>query len=64
MALAQWDAGRFTDDLVKLADPGNHGFAGRPAGTGCGTAEEYQRYRFWEWLHRMIVDRADRHRPW
>ena len=58
--LAHWDAGTLTKQQVKEADPARHGFKPRVAGSACDTVEEFQRYRFWEWLQRMAKGRHDR----
>ena len=58
--LSHWDAGSMTKDLAKQADPSRRGFRPRIAGSACDTVEEFQRYRFWEWLQRMIRGKHDR----
>lgn len=49
--LSHWDGGTLTEDLRKLADPANHGFVPRVGGSSCEDVDEFQAYRFWEWLH-------------
>jgi hypothetical protein len=58
--LAQWDAGKVTKEQAKAADPARHGFKPRIAGSAYDTFEEYQRYRYWAWLHQMIKGKRDR----
>ena len=58
--LANWDAGTLTENLKKLADPKQHGNKVRVAGSMEGTACDFQRYRFWEWLHGMAASGAGR----
>jgi hypothetical protein len=58
--LAHWDAGTLTKDHKSEADPNRHGFRTRIAGSACDNVAEYQRYRFWEWLQRMIKEKRDR----
>jgi hypothetical protein len=58
--LANWDAGTLTKEHVKEADPGKRGFRARVAGSACDTVEEFQRYRYWEWLQRMVKGKHDR----
>ena len=59
--LSHWDAGTLTDDLRKLAAPGNHGFTSRTCASNCESVGDYQRFRFWEWLNRLANTNADRH---
>jgi hypothetical protein len=51
--LAHWDAGSLKKEHVKQTDPSLRGFRPRIAGSACDTVEEYQRYRFWDWLRQM-----------
>ena len=61
VALARWDSGDYGEEVAELSDPRSHGFAGRSASSRCDTAEELQRYRFWEWLHGAVTGRRGRH---
>jgi len=67
VVLAHWDAGDLTDDLVRLADPANHGFAPKVCASSAADAADYQRFRFWDWLHAAARNRGDRRSaamPW
>jgi hypothetical protein len=39
-----------TDDLIKLAHPEQHGSGVSLQAPAAKTMQEFQRYRFWEWL--------------
>jgi hypothetical protein len=51
--LAHTDAGTATDEIKKMADPAQRGFTIGNCALKMLDAEEYQRYRFWEWLGQM-----------
>lgn len=59
--LAHWDAGTLTDELKKLADPARHGFTNRICASNCEDVDAFQRWWFWEWLHRAAKSGAGRH---
>ena len=58
--LSQWDAGTLTKEHAAEVDPSRHGFRVRVAGSAGDTLEEFQRYRFWEWLQQMVKGKCDR----
>lgn len=59
--LAHWDAGTLTAEHAGQVAPEKHGFRTRAAGSACDTVEEFQRYRFWNWLEQMVACRSNRH---
>ncbi|MBI2438718.1 MAG: hypothetical protein HYV36_07905 [Lentisphaerae bacterium] len=59
--LAHWDAGTLNDDLKKLSAPSAHGFADRVCASQCDHTDDYQRYRFWEWLNWVATQNLNRH---
>ncbi len=59
--LSHWDAGSLTKEHTKQADPNRRGFRARIAGSACDTVEDFQRYRFWEWLQQMVKGKRDRY---
>jgi hypothetical protein len=58
--LAHWDAGTLTDNLKKLANPARHGFTDRICASNCEDTDDFQRWRFWDWLHGMARSGAGR----
>ena len=58
--LAHWDAGTLTKEHRQGADPVRRGFKPRIAGSAYDPLEEFQRYRFWDWLQQMIKGKRDR----
>jgi hypothetical protein len=61
VVLAHWDAGTLTDDLRKLALPASHGFSQAAWASTCDTLEDYQRFRYWEWLGNAVAGKATDH---
>jgi hypothetical protein len=59
--LSHWDAGTLTKDHKSQVAPNRRGFRVRVAGSACDTVDEYQRFRFWEWLQLMVKENRDRH---
>jgi hypothetical protein len=48
--LAHWDAGTLTDEQKKRSHWSHHGFTNRVCASDAADADDYQRFRFWEWL--------------
>jgi hypothetical protein len=58
--LSHWDAGTLTKDHKAQVAPDRQGFRVVPAGSTGDTVDEYQRFRFWEWLQQMVEENRDR----
>lgn len=59
--MAYWDAGTATEEHKKLAQAGAHGIRDiRSCGSAGLDVDEYQRFRFWEWLDWMVKNNFKR----